>query len=257
MESYAFPSQKLKPAAEIPADKVPCIIATCGSYNPITLAHVDMFEGAKKQFELKSASGELLGGKGVFAGAFLSPVNDAYKKAGLASFPHRRKVCELALSEHPWLSVDPWEGLQEAYVRSFVVLSHIRDECEKVYGRPCQLFFLCGGDLFETFYKPGCWELTLLEKIFQQFNLIVVARANSMDPLELMRQQTAPLTSEKDPGFSVDLRKYEDKVTVIAMLDGEVSSTMVRKKLVAGEDASSLVHPKALEYILEQKLWMS
>ena len=251
---YRFPTEKLLPPEKLQNGQIPCIIATCGSYNPITTAHVQMFTSAYDSFEKEIAGTNNF----VFAGAFLSPVNDAYKKPGLAPFEHRAAICDLVLQDHPWLATDRWEGLQSEYVRSYMVLSHIRDECMKLYNRPVEVFFLCGGDLFETFYKPGCWELVLLEKIFKDFYLLVAPRTGSANPLELVKARTEPITSEKWPDVSVNLSKYADKVKVIAAPDSdgtEISSTLVRQKIKEGKGVDGLILPSVVEYCQANKLY--
>lgn len=251
MDSYCFPCAKLTPPEQLPpADRPLAVIATCGSYNPIHSAHIQMFECAKSKLE----------SDGVFVvGAFLSPVNDAYKKAGLAPFPDRLAICEAALADHPWLAVDPWEGLQSDYIRSFYVLEHIITEVRNFYKRPeIRVYFLCGGDLFETFYRPGCWELRLLEKIFKSFYLVVITREGSKDPLEVVKSATQPLTHADSPGVELDLNKYVDKVVCTLLAPpNNASSTKVRAALKAGDPlGSDMVPPAAMKYLVEHKMYL-
>ena len=250
--AYTFDGNKLTPKEKIAEGTRPAVIVTCGSYNPITIAHADMFTGAKRVFDTFAAERKL-----TFAGAYLSPVNDAYKKPGLAPYEHRAQICELALKTHPWLNLDRYEGLQEEYQPAYYELKHIQGQCETYYGQSVEVFFLCGGDLFETFYKPGVWILALLRKIFADFNLIVVARAGAESPADIIKNRTEPLTSpEKEPGVSLDLTQFAGKVSVVEMMEGDVSSTMVRNRLKAGEPLDGLVEPDAVKYLQENKLYL-
>lgn len=80
MEDYAFPEQRLKKVMDDP-EKTPLLLVACGSFSPITYLHLRMFEMASDYVKF-STDFELIGG-------YLSPVSDAYRKAGLASAEHR------------------------------------------------------------------------------------------------------------------------------------------------------------------------
>lgn len=80
LASYSFPVDRLKTVMEDP-DKTPLLLVACGSFSPITYLHLRMFEMAADYVKF-STKFELIGG-------YLSPVSDAYRKAGLASARHR------------------------------------------------------------------------------------------------------------------------------------------------------------------------
>lgn len=79
-EDYAFPELRLKRTMNDP-EKTPLLLVACGSFSPITYLHLRMFEMAADYVRF-STEFELIGG-------YLSPVSDAYRKAGLASAEHR------------------------------------------------------------------------------------------------------------------------------------------------------------------------
>ena len=79
-EGYVFPEQRLKQVME-DSSKTPLLLVACGSFSPITYLHLRMFEMAADYVRF-STDFEIVGG-------YLSPVSDAYKKAGLASAQHR------------------------------------------------------------------------------------------------------------------------------------------------------------------------
>ena len=79
-EGYVFPEQRLKQTMD-DASKCPLLLVACGSFSPITYLHLRMFEMAADYVRF-STDFEIVGG-------YLSPVSDAYKKAGLASAQHR------------------------------------------------------------------------------------------------------------------------------------------------------------------------
>ena len=77
---YAFPEHRLKRVIN-DSSKTPLLLVACGSFSPITYLHLRMFEMAADYVRF-STEFEIVGG-------YLSPVSDAYKKAGLASAEHR------------------------------------------------------------------------------------------------------------------------------------------------------------------------
>lgn len=249
---YVFPSEKLTPLHEVPpGTSVVAVLASCGSYNPIHTAHISMFHQARRAVE----RGDVL-----VAGAFASPVNDAYGKAGLAPFAVRLAACRLALQTDALISVDDWEGRQPEYVRSYVVLSHIYEEVVQYYRSQLpagvslpfdvRLCFVCGGDLFETFYRPNCWRLSLLRKIFDEFVVVVAARVGSKDPREVVQLATEPIVSDQEPEESLDLTPYAGKIVVFEIEPNETSSTVIRKLFAAGEDVPEHMLPKSVAQFL-------
>lgn len=80
LENYRFPSHRLLRQQRTP-DRTPLVLVACGSFSPITYLHLRMFEMANDYARINTQY-EVVGG-------YLSPVSDAYKKAGLAEAHHR------------------------------------------------------------------------------------------------------------------------------------------------------------------------
>jgi nicotinamide mononucleotide adenylyltransferase len=80
LENYKFPADVLQRTMKDPT-KTPLCLVACGSFSPITYLHLRMFEMAADYAKFDTEF-EVVGG-------YLSPVSDAYKKAGLASSYHR------------------------------------------------------------------------------------------------------------------------------------------------------------------------
>lgn len=80
LANYHFPTHRLKSRQDDPT-RTPLVLVACGSFSPITFLHLRMFEMAA-DFSRFNTEFEVMGG-------YLSPVSDAYKKAGLASSEHR------------------------------------------------------------------------------------------------------------------------------------------------------------------------
>ncbi|KAK4695181.1 nicotinamide mononucleotide adenylyltransferase, partial [Lecanoromycetidae sp. Uapishka_2] len=101
LQDYQFPTNRLKRTLEDPT-KTPLVLVACGSFSPPTFLHLRMFEMALDYVKINTDF-EIVGG-------YLSPVSDAYKKAGLASAEHRIRMCSIGAETSTWLDVDNWEA---------------------------------------------------------------------------------------------------------------------------------------------------
>lgn len=140
-------------------------------------------------------------------GGYLSPVSDAYRKAGLASAEHRYDLqlgsyfclaspdtnrfsdriamCELAVNEtSDWLMVDPWEPLHKDYQPTAVVLDHFDHEINVVRQgvdagngtrKPVRVALLAGADLIHTMSTPGVWSEKDLDHILGRYGVRIDA----------------------------------------------------------------------------------
>ncbi|RYC62325.1 hypothetical protein CHU98_g3887 [Xylaria longipes] len=142
LANYQFPSRRLRQQQQEP-DRIPLVLVACGSFSPITFLHLRMFEMAN-DYARMNTNFEVVGG-------YLSPVSDAYKKAGLAPSNHRVRMCELATEETSnWLMVDPWEAIQPEYSPT----------------RP-------------TMSTPGVWAEKDLDHILGSFGAMIVERSGT------------------------------------------------------------------------------
>ncbi|VAI62903.1 unnamed protein product [Triticum turgidum subsp. durum] len=127
------------------------VLVATGSFNPPTYMHLRMFELAKDELQQRGYS---------VLGAYMSPVNDAYKKKDLLPAAHRVRLCELACRSSSFLMVDPWEAMQKGYQRTLTVLSRVKNSlCKDGLADQggVKVMLLCGSDLLESFSTPGVW----------------------------------------------------------------------------------------------------
>lgn len=155
LDNYSFPRARLRQFMLDPS-KTPLLLVACGSFSPITYLHLRMFEMAA-DYAKYNTDFEVIGG-------YLSPVSDAYRKAGrspqsceeylikvmrtcnyletvangklrqgLASAEHRVAMTRIAAAQSSsWLDVDPWEAIQKEYQPTAVVLDHFEHEINVV-----------------------------------------------------------------------------------------------------------------------------
>jgi nicotinamide mononucleotide adenylyltransferase len=110
-DNYRFPTQRLQ-LRNVEAGKTPLVLCACGSFSPTTYLHLRMFSLAYDYVKTNTDF--------VVIGAYLSPVGDAYKKAGLAPAHNRIDMARLAANTRTQttdlLMVDPWEAAHSEYM---------------------------------------------------------------------------------------------------------------------------------------------
>lgn len=248
---------------------VPAVLVCCGSFNPITNAHIDMIKTARRSLE----SSTFPDGKSrKVIHAFVSPVNDAYKKPGLAPFPLRREMCEAAFKSaaNSWITVHAWEGQQEQFVPTYIAMKKIFDDLKRSTAASdhddgggevgsLEQYLVCGGDLLESFWKPGAWGLANLEKLLKEFKFIVMSREGSVDPKQLIESSAVISNEEKFPGVLIDVKKYLDHFQFAALEPNQTSSTMVRtvlkEKGIDGLKELNIVPEETLEVLKNQTFY--
>ncbi|GET87690.1 hypothetical protein, conserved [Leishmania tarentolae] len=237
----AFTGSTTEAASKLASSLQPVVLAICGSFNPIHNAHLKLYDAAKRSIDGT-------GGR-VVLGGFLSPVSDGYGKPGLRSAADRVQIIRKALCQHPELNLDTWECQQPTYTRTLFVLQALEEHVNTWYtqsepaamewlalhGRRVRVVFVCGADLFSSFWVPGCWRLRLLRQLLDLFHLVVVYREGTgclMGGAETLARmcQASPLlseTAEDGEKIEVDMSTYTFTFATFSASD-DTSSTAVR-----------------------------
>ncbi|KAI9369336.1 hypothetical protein BJX61DRAFT_159531 [Aspergillus egyptiacus] len=239
-EDYVFPEHRLKRVMDDP-EKTPLLLVACGSFSPITYLHLRMFEMAADYVKL-STDFEIIGG-------YLSPVSDAYRKAGLASAEHRVAMCQRAVDRTSnWLMVDTWEPMHKEYQPTAIVLDHFDYEINTVRGgidtgngsrKPVQVALLAGADLVHTMSTPGVWSEKDLDHILGKYGTFIVERSGT----------------DIDEALAA-LQPWKKNIHVIQQLiQNDVSSTKIRLFLRRDMSVRYLIPVPVIEYIEEHNLY--
>ncbi|KAF8863129.1 Nucleotidylyl transferase [Acephala macrosclerotiorum] len=235
----AFPSHRLTLRQRYP-EKTPLVLVACGSFSPITYLHLRMFEMASDYAKFNTDF-EIMGG-------YLSPVGDAYKKAGLAAATHRLRMCELAVESAEFLMVDHWEAKNSSYIPTALVLDHFNHEINEVLGGaekpdgtrvPMRIILLAGADLIQTMSTPGVWSSDDLNHILRVYGAFIVERQGT----------------DIDDALS-SLEAFRNNIYVIKqIIQNDVSSTKIRLFLRRELSIRYLVPSAVVEYIEENGLY--
>jgi len=152
---------------------------------------------------------------------YLSPVSDAYKKAGLASAHHRTEMCRLAVQESSWIMCDNWEASKPEYTRTALVLDHFQHEINEVRGgvqtrsgkkKEAKISLMSGADLIQTMSVPGVWAEEDLQHILGRYGAFIIERSGT--------DLNKALES---------LNEWRDHIWIIPQLiQNDVSSTKIR-----------------------------
>nr|AGU68126.1 nicotinamide-nucleotide adenylyltransferase [Strigomonas oncopelti] len=279
-QAYHFNGDKLKPlppaAAEGEQPVQPVVIALCGTFNPMHTAHICMYNAAKAALTESTATDPSQRRFAVLGG-YVSPVHDEYNKKGLHSFAERAEVADLCAASHAELAVDRWEGLQPHYVRTFYVLEQLEASVQQWYaarepeavaqlqkaGLHVRVVFACGGDLFSSFFVEGCWPLNLLQRLLDNFFVVVLQREGQHDigteAAYLRHAQSHPPMSQVVEGttFTLDLSKYKFYFGAFAS-PNNTSSTAVRAIASSSDSAEEkraklkdMIPENAITFVLE------
>ncbi|KAM5142369.1 nicotinamide/nicotinic acid mononucleotide adenylyltransferase 1 isoform 2-T2 [Mantella aurantiaca] len=237
------------------------VLLATGSYNPITVMHLRLFELARDYLH---ATGNYKVLKGI-----ISPVSDGYKKKGLVEGPHRLSMARLATQTSDWIKVDPWECLKKDWTETVAVLRHHqqlvgmnneenRDKksgCRKGNKRKrdsnCQdthdhnfsesravpqVKLLCGADMLESLGTPNLWKPEHIVEIVSSFGLVCITRMGS--------------DAQKFIYESDVLWKHRHNIHLVEeWITNDISSTKVRRALRRGMSVRYLVPDPVLDYI--------
>lgn len=231
------------------------VLVACGSFNPVTNMHLRMFELARDHLQNGiSPPVEVIGG-------LISPVSDAYGKAGLVSARHRCAMLNLALLTNDWVRLDTWECSQEGWTETRRVLQHHLDALRESHqhrvdgaphkrrrtdnlneASPVGVMLLCGADLLQSFSVPGLWKDADIEHLVSQFGLVVVTRSGC---------DAARFIYETDCLY----RNRHNIHLVTEWMTNDISSTGIRRALARGESVKYLLQDSVITYIQEHGLY--
>mmetsp|Transcript_6920 Transcript_6920/g.10894 ORF Transcript_6920/g.10894 Transcript_6920/m.10894 type:complete len:256 (-) Transcript_6920:41-808(-) len=232
---YVFPNTKIK--TETNDGRPRLVLVMCGSFNPITFMHLRLMEVGRDWAE-RQLGFHVIGG-------ILSPVNDAYWKPGLQAACHRLRMCELATVDSDWIATDTWEAQQASFVRSLLVLEHVRLEVGRVVANgDIRVKLMSGADLVESMLIPNVWQQDLLTRLLEEHGVLYVDRPGSDVDAAVAK---SPLLSR----FQHNLHAVKD------WLQSNLSSTRVRENICLGLSVKYLVADEVANYVKDHHLYQA
>ncbi|XP_074597838.1 nicotinamide mononucleotide adenylyltransferase [Brevipalpus obovatus] len=211
----------------------------CGSFNPITKAHLNLLKWAKNFVEsFKTPEYEVI--KGI-----ITPTNDLYsvKRSNLIKSHHRIEMVKLALNEENlnWIECSSWEADQREWQRTVFVLAHHQSRLSNQLSSQVHLWLVSGGDLIESIAVPNLWKDEDVEQIFTKHKVLIFPRAGS-NPMKFVDDHPILCQHKQNIIFADGYSPNDD------------SSTKARESLAKGE-TTNLLHQSVLQYIGENNLY--
>jgi nicotinate (nicotinamide) nucleotide adenylyltransferase len=237
-ETIALVSQSSEPRIEIikrTATSALRLGVFASSFNPPTVAHVELIRRATEAFSLDETL------------ALAGPTN-ADKLSYECSLEDRVAMMELVFADDARTSI----GLSS---HAFYV--DMVDALGRVFPPRTDLHFIVGFDTFERvldledrytkrYYRKLSGRLEALEYLFSKSNFIVAARLGAgLDSIRLL--------VEREPAVPRDRVLYLDFPPDL----GELSATEVRSRCRAGESITGLVPATVEQFIQESRLYQA
>ena len=251
-DAGTIPVDKLACRRRCPPDRrgvdgyQPVILVACGSFNPPTVAHLEVLSMVRSYYRSRGVD---------VVGAYLSPVHDAYGKAGLVASRHRVAMCRLAAEGSDFVMVDDWEAGRAGYTRTLRVLDSVDARVRGAMNNnnnddgvvPARSVLVCGADVLASMGTPGVWDQALLEALLERHGVACV-----------VREGTDVRAVCGDAGTLVGRWWRRGRVDVVDGVGGVggVSSSGVRALLRAGKEVEGLVDKNVLAYIQQHGLYV-
>ncbi|XP_043233746.1 nicotinamide/nicotinic acid mononucleotide adenylyltransferase 3-like isoform X2 [Amphibalanus amphitrite] len=248
------------------------ILLACGSFNPPTHMHLRIFEIARDYLHRM--------GKYQVVAGLMSPVHDSYGKkctvAGrvrplglrpqdLASASDRCEMVRRSLQTSNWIHLSDWECRQTGWTPTRQVLHHHQELIDSIVNgnldnstkrqrtdglswaselgsEQLHVKLLCGGDLLESFDRPGLWKDEDIEAIVGAYGLVVITREGS-NPLRFIYES------------DVLTRLQRNIELVTEWIANEVSSSRIRRALGRCESVKYLMPDPVINYVHQRGLY--
>lgn len=186
-----------------------------GTFDPPHIGHIALAEQVKKELKLA----EVL---------VIPAYNSPFKQEDASPFRDRFEMTKLAFGGMEGFAVSDIEKKLDGISYTINTLRALKE----ILPPKTELYFIIGGDQLFTIEK---WYR--FESVLKESHVVAVTRG--------------------DISYT-DMQEYANELGRIRVLNcdiPDISSTAVREKLAAGEDASGLVPEKVLEYIAKEGLY--
>jgi len=198
-----------------------------GTFNPIHNAHLLIAEQFYDQMGLANC---------YFVPSFISPfkINNSNNSEQIVSPDDRLEMVNLALGNNPHFLIDKFELDRKCISYTINTVHYFKEKFPN-----SELFFLIGQDQANYFIKWQKWQ-----KIIEIAQLVIAKR---VDDLKFPTRQRDKITEE----LSINGKKP----LWISNTNMEISSSEIRKKIIAGKSTNYLLPDAVYDYIKNNNLY--
>ncbi|MBO7166408.1 MAG: nicotinate (nicotinamide) nucleotide adenylyltransferase [Kiritimatiellae bacterium] len=183
-----------------------------GSFNPMHLGHLSVAKAALEMASLNEV---------IVMPAFVSPFRQ--KEERFLSDEERLEIARLTCEDVQNLRVSDFEISKKEVSYTFNTVSFIKEQ-----EKDAKLFWIMGEDSL-----PGLNAWHRAKELFELCDFIVYPRRDAVVRL-----------GENEASVAKDARIIKIQSSFV-----DVSSTLIREKILNGEDLTGLVHPKVISFL--------
>lgn len=191
-----------------------------GTFNPVHMGHLLLGEWAMSAFGLDEV--------------WYIPTGCSYMKNTGDILPPqiRYEMTALATADNPKMKSLDVEIRRQGYTYTYETLEELKAACPDFH-----FYFIAGADCL---FSIENWKSP--ERIFSNCTMIAAVRGNtSLEQLDAQRQKLSD--------------KYSADIRLLPFLQFDISSTMVRERIRAGQSVRYLVPEKVISYIEAKGLY--
>lgn len=191
-----------------------------GTFNPIHLAHLYIAYEAKETLNLDKV-------------IFMVAGNPPHKKeSSVIDSNYRYDMVKMAIKDYSGFEISDYEIQKQGYSYTYETLKYLKGDEGDV-----EVFFIAGADSLIDIEKWKNPELVLSNCTFVAFNR---GEYNK----ETLEEQKKKLQD-----------KYNSNIILLDISNLDISSSMIRERIIKGKKVDFFIPEKVMEYIEQNKLY--
>ena len=191
-----------------------------GTFNPIHLAHLYIAYEAKETLNLDKV-------------IFMVAGNLPHKKeSSVIDSNYRYDMVKMAIKDYPGFEISDYEIKKQGYSYTYETLKYLKGDEGDV-----EVFFIAGADSLMDIEKWKNPELVLSNCTFVAFN----RGEYNKETLEVQKKKLQD--------------KYNSNIILLDISNLDISSSMIRERIINGKRVDFFMHEKVMKYIEQNNLY--
>lgn len=191
-----------------------------GTFNPIHLAHLYIAYEAKEALNLDKV-------------IFMVAGNPPHKKdSPVIDSNYRYDMVKMAIKDYPGFEISDYEIKKQGYSYTYETLKYLKGDEGDV-----EVFFIAGADSLMDIEKWKNPELVLSNCTFVAFN----RGEYNKETLEVQKKKLQD--------------KYNSNIILLDISNLDISSSMIRERIINGKRVDFFMHEKVMKYIEQNNLY--